>query len=80
MNNQEFNYLLERCRRVIDNVATFYQYPDNITHLLYLILPAFIIKYQDERYISRAFSEILVFIQDTQDKVFQASYTSVPYY
>ena len=79
MNNQEFNSLLERCRNFIDRIVSSYQYPDNITHLLYLILPAFILKYQDERYILRAFSEIPVFIQDTQDKVFQASYTSVPY-
>ena len=47
MDEMSLNTLLERCRNTVDEIAVIYHYPSNITHLLYLIVPAFIIKYDD---------------------------------
>lgn len=80
MDETSLNTLLERCRNTVDEIATIYRYPSNITHLLYLIVPAFIIKYgyDQERYLFKAFTEIPVLILDSGDKVYQAYYSSIP--
>ena len=80
MDETSLNTLLERCRNTVDEIAAIYRYPSNITHLLYLIVPAFIIKYgyDQERYLFKAFTEIPVLILDSGDKVYQAYYSSIP--
>ena len=80
MDEMSLNTLLERCRNTVDEIAVIYHYPSNITHLLYLIVPAFIIKYgyDQERYLFKAFTEIPVLILDSGDKVYQAYYSSIP--
>lgn len=80
MNEESLNTLLKKCRETVDEIAAIYHYPSNITHLLYLIVPAFIIKYgfEQERYLLKAFTEIPVLILDTGDKVYQAYYSSIP--
>ena len=39
------NQLIEEEMKLSDKISIIYHYPDNITHLLYLIIPAFIMKY-----------------------------------
>lgn len=81
MNNGQINELIDRCILVVNNFSSRYNYPNNITHLLYLIVPAFIIKYgiSNENTILKSFSEIPILIDDKEDKVYQAFYTSIPY-
>ena len=39
------NLILKREKEFIDKVCNQYRYDSNITHLLYIMIPAFIIKY-----------------------------------
>lgn len=74
------NDMVNRSILAVDNLTKTYNYPSNISHLLYLIVPAFIIKYgiSNERYILNSFEQIPILIQDKNDQIYQAYYTSVP--
>lgn len=65
-----------------DNISIKYSYPENITHLLYVIIPAFVLKYGigNRRLIEDCFSNIPIMINDKQDNVYQAYYFSKPKY
>ena len=39
------NVIIEKEKEFIDNVSNQYNYDSNIRHLLYIIIPAFVIKY-----------------------------------
>ena len=39
------NLVIQRERPIIDKISDMYNYDSNIRHLLYIIIPAFIIKY-----------------------------------
>lgn len=64
----------------VNELANQYQYNSNITHLLYLIIPAFISKYSlsKENLILNIFRQIKIIISPTHDKNIQAYYTSIP--
>lgn len=74
------NELMSHCKSTVDHLIEEYHYPSNIGHLLYLIVPAFIVKYgiQNERYILKSFEQIPILINDRDDPVFQAYYSSIP--
>lgn len=83
------NYSNEFINNLIDNEISFchnlrakYHYPDNIIHLLYIIIPAFILKYglNNRKIIEECFMNIQIIIDDKQDKVYQAYYFSFPRY
>lgn len=76
------NHLIEESVLLANQLETRYHYPNNITHLLYLIIPAFIVKYgiTNERVILDSFSKIPILIDDKQDQVYQAYYRSIPVY
>ena len=82
MNSEYINLILEEEIKFSDSLAYKYRYPDNITHLLYLIIPAFIIKYGNNyKYlIEKTFMEVPIRINDKQDNVYQAYYYSIPEY
>lgn len=82
MDDIKINSLINDCVKVADNISNKYNYPSNITHLLYLIIPSFIIKYglENERNIINSFNEIPILINDKQDQVYQAYYQSIPIY
>ncbi len=79
-NNEELNSLLNRYKSQVDEIAFYYQYPSNISHLLYLIMPAFIIKYgiRNESTILKCFKEVPIVISDNQSEIYQAFYFSKP--
>ncbi|MDD6223570.1 MAG: hypothetical protein PUB18_01030 [bacterium] len=81
VNNQIINQLIEHSVFTANQLAIEYHYPDNLTHLLYLMIPAFILKYgmENECYILDSFRSIPIIIEDKQDMVNQAFYQSVPY-
>ena len=82
MNNEFINNLIEQEIKFSDELAKKYNYPDNITHLLYLIIPAFIIKYKttNRLIIENCFQTVPIFISGKQDKIYQAYYMSTPKY
>lgn len=79
-NNEEINNLLARYKKEVDELSLNYQYPSNISHLLYLIVPAFVIKYglRNETTILKCFKEVPIVISNNQDKLCQAYYISKP--
>ncbi len=81
MDIRTLNELMNRSKGVVSSLIEKYQYPSNISHLLYLIVPAFVVKYglENERYIFRCFEQIPIFVRDQKDMVFQAYYSSIPY-
>ena len=82
MTDEYLNTLLNQEIEFSNNLSKKYNYPDNITHLLYLIIPAFIIKYGNNHrsIIEKCFDEVPIVIDDKQDKMYQAYYFSRPKY
>lgn len=80
--NNYINSLINSEIAFSDKLATTYNYPDNITHLLYLIIPGFILKYGSNyrSLIEKCFMDVPIRIDDKQDKVYQAYYFSHPTY
>ena len=74
--------LVEKYIPFINNLSNKYQYNSNITHLLYLIIPAFISKYSltKEQLILSTFQNVKIIISPEKDKNIQAYYTSIPSY
>lgn len=80
MDREYINLLVKEEIILSDKIAFRYRYPDNITHLLYVIIPAFIVKYGSncKQLIEQTFMDVPIRINDEQDQVFQAYYFSVP--
>lgn len=78
--NEFINQLIEQEIKFSDSIAAVCRYPDNITHLLYIIIPAFILKYGTNyrKLIEECFSTVPIIIDDKQDQVYQAYYFSKP--
>lgn len=65
-----------------DNVSLKYDYPDNISHLLYVIIPAFILKYgiNYKSLVEQCFFNTQIIIDDQHDQISQAYYFGIPNY
>ena len=74
------NAIIEREKKYIDEISTRYNYDENIKHLLYIIIPAFIIKYgiNKEQMILNSFKDIRIMISNKKDKHIKAFYSSRP--
>ena len=74
------NELIEQEIKFSNTIAAIYHYPDNITHLLYIIIPAFMIKYgmNHKQLLEECFSTVPIIIDDKQDQIYQAYYFSKP--
>lgn len=72
------NSVIEREKEVIDNICEQYKYDSNIRHLLYLIIPAFIIKYgvKYEKLILNTFKNIMIISSNRESKYERAYYSS----
>lgn len=80
MDRDYLNNLINECIDFSNQLSKAYDYPDNVTHLLYIIIPAFIIKYGKKDVIKSCFSKTFITITSKSDKVKPASYISIPYY
>ena len=82
MDKDYINLLINNEISFCDSISNKYNYPDNIAHLLYLIIPAFIMKYGNNHksIIEKCFDEVPILISDKQDKRYQAFYYSSPEY
>lgn len=73
--------LIERYIPFIEKISNIYNYDNNIKHLLYLIIPAFITKYKyKEQLILDTFKNIPIIISKDKNKTINAYYTSLPTY
>lgn len=74
------NQLLDYCKKFVDNDLKDYNYNNDIVHLLYIIIPAFIVKYgfDNKNIILNTFKEVPFLIKDNDDKILQAYYASFP--
>jgi len=80
LNSEYINGLIDEAVVFSNEISVGYNYPDNISHLLYVIIPAFILKYgiNNKKLIERCFLNIPIIIDDKQDKIYQAYYFGVP--
>ena len=74
------NIVIQREKPFIDKISDAYGYDNNIRHLLYIIIPAFIIKYgtSKEKLILNTFRDIKIILSDNKDKYIKAFYSSKP--
>lgn len=72
--------LLTKYTDEINRISKKYEYPNNIKHLLYIIIPAFVMKYgvRKEHFILKCLEEIPIFITGKEDPKIQALYMSYP--
>jgi len=73
----EFGLYLNKYKKFVDEISLKYGYPSNISHLLYVIVPAFVFKYglREEKYILDIFRNVPIVITDRCDTVYQASFS-----
>ena len=74
------NLVIEREKPIIDEICDMYNYDSNIRHLLYIIIPAFIIKYgyEKEKIIINTFKETKIINSEKEDNIIRAYYSSTP--
>ena len=71
------NYLI-RFKNDIDKLIMEYNYDSNIAHLMYIIIPAFMIKYKNrEKLIMDTFKNTPIIISNKDSKNINAFYTSI---
>ena len=76
-----FNYYIENYHDRIKNIINKFNYPDNIGHLLYIIIPAFIYNYgiDKEQVVINVFNNIEIKFSTEINKRITAFYSSIPY-
>ena len=76
------NLIIEKEKEYIDEICDKYNYDNNIRHLLYIIIPAFIIKYgfNKEKLILNVFRDIKIMITNEKKEYVKAFYNSKPIY
>ena len=75
--NEQFNMIINKYKNITNEITNLYNYPENIKHLLYIIIPAFVIKYklENEIIIIDTFKNIPIIINDVNDKTNPALFT-----
>lgn len=79
---ENINQFLEKYITFVDRISNKYNYQDNIRHLLYLIVPGFVIKYgiSNESTVLKCFEDIVIHISGTENQVVTASFNRTLYY
>lgn len=74
------DFILEREKSVIDEICLQYNYDQNIRHLLYVIIPAFMLKYgiNREKVILQTLREVRISTTTNESKRIRAYYMSTP--
>ena len=72
------NLVIQREKEFVDKLCRDNGYDSNICHLLYVIVPAFVIKYgvNKEKTVLNAFRDTKIVTSDEKDKYIKAYYTS----
>ena len=76
------NLVIEKEKDFIDQISDNYGYDSNIRHLLYIIIPAFIIKYgiSKEKLILNTFKDTMIINSNKESNAVKAYYLSKPIY
>ena len=71
---QDNTYLIDKYYSVVNEICDHNGYSDNIRHLLYVIMPAFVVKYGsiNEKTIIDCFKETLILVGDSEDSGVEA--------
>ena len=74
------NKIIELEKQFVDNLCDDYQYDSNIRHLLYLIVPAFIIKYgmHREKIIHNTLKDVKIYKNNQKSKTIKGYYIARP--
>lgn len=74
------NFIIDKEKEFIDRISDKYNYDSNIRHLLYLMIPAFIIKYgiNREKLVLNVFENIRIITSNKKDERVKAYYSSRP--
>lgn len=69
INQSNINDFLNKYIRFVDELSSYGNYPNNVRHVLYLIIPGFILKYglKYENMILNCFRETPIYINDKQN-------------
>ena len=72
--NQLFDYSINFVDSELNN------YSNDIKYLLYIVIPAFIVKYgfDNKNLITKTFKEVPIIINNKEEKIYQAYYTNIP--
>ena len=81
LNDKSFNELILYSKKIVDIELKKYNYTKDIKRILYIAIPAFIIKYgfDNKNKIVKVFNDVPIFLEKKDEKVFQAFYTSIPF-
>ncbi len=76
LNQDNVNSFIDKYILYVDNISKEFEYTDNIKHLLYLIVPAFVIKYgvNNESTILNCFKNVKIYINGTYDNIVSATF------
>ena len=82
LSNELINSLIDESKNYIEKDLSKYEYSSDIKHLLYIIIPAFIIKYglKNKEKILTTFKNVPLIETNKEEKLHQAFYTSIPKY
>lgn len=76
LTQDNINSFLNKYLLIVDSISEENNYDDNIKHLLYLIMPAFVIKYgvSNESSIINCFKTVKIYISNKQDSYVTATF------
>ncbi len=77
MNNKINSQFFNNYINFVDRISKENNYEANIRHLLYVIVPAFILKYDNEHTILKCFEEIKIHLSNNEDPRVTASFNRV---
>ena len=77
IDNIDLNKFIEKYIEFVDNISVKYRYESNLKHLLYLIVPAFVIKYdfKNEKHILKVFEEVPMILSGKEDKIITGAFS-----
>ena len=77
IDNIDLNKFIEKYIEFVDMISIKHRYESNLKHLLYLIVPAFVIKYdlKNEKHILKVFEEVPMLISGKEDKVVTGAFS-----
>lgn len=80
LNDKTVNELFNISISYVDNTLKEYNYDEDIVHLLYIIIPAFIVKYglDSKNKILKVFKQVPIVIKKNDEQILQAYYASIP--
>lgn len=79
LNQDNINSFLNKYIMFVNEISDMFKYDVNIRHLLYLIVPAFIVKYgvNNESTVLRCFREVIIYVKSGRNNVVTASFNRI---